>query len=93
MCFATLALVTDYDCWNADAGDVAIDDVLRILSANVEAAQRLLSALAEDLDSKRLCACGRALENAIITDPARIPEETRRDLGLLIGKYLARRSS
>jgi 5'-methylthioadenosine phosphorylase len=93
MCFATLALVTDYDCWNADAGDVAIEEVLRILSANVETAQRLIVALTREQSAERPCGCGRALENAIITDPARIPEPTRRELELLIGKYLRGRSS
>ncbi len=92
LCFTTVALVSDYDCWNAAAGDVAIEDVLRILAAEVDMARRMITTLAAELREPRGCACGRALENAIITDRARIPDEARRRLGLLIGKYVGEES-
>lgn len=88
MCFATLALATDYDCWNTDAGDVVIDEVLAILHDNVETAKRIVRDAAGRLSPDRTCACESALENAIITDPAQIPAETRRELHPIIGKYL-----
>lgn len=88
MCFATLALATDYDCWNTDAGDVVIDEVLAILHDNVETAKRIVRGAAGRLSPDRACACESALENAIITDPAQIPAETKRELHPIIGKYL-----
>ena len=88
MCFATLALATDYDCWNTDAGDVVIDEVLAILHDNVETAKRIVRGAAGGLFSDRRCACESALENAIITDPVQIPAETKRELHPIIGKYL-----
>lgn len=88
MCFATLALATDYDCWNTDAGDVVIDEVLAILHDNVETAKRIVRGAAGRLSPDRTCACESALENAIITDPAQIPAETKRELHPIIGKYL-----
>jgi len=88
MCFATLALVTDYDCWNAEAGDVAIEEVLRILAASVKLARRILASLAGALPEKRSCPCATALQNAVVTHPRCIPRRTREDLRLLIGKYV-----
>jgi 5'-methylthioadenosine phosphorylase len=87
MCFATLALVTDYDCWRAHE-DVSIDDILRIMRENVGTAQQAVAELARRLPNRRDCACGRALENAIITEPARIPAAVRRELEPIAGKYL-----
>jgi len=88
MCFASLALSTDYDCWNTAAGDVVIEEVLRILAENVELARRTLAGVAERLPVERDCACARALENAIITDRAAIPAPLREELAILIGKYM-----
>jgi 5'-methylthioadenosine phosphorylase len=88
ICFATLALATDYDCWHEVAADVAIGDVLRILSQNVANAQRVIAETVPQLSGPRTCACARALEHAIITDRQQIPEAVARDLEPLIGKYL-----
>lgn len=88
ICFATLALVTDYDCWREPDADISIEDILRIMGANVGTAQRLLAALAGGLDGERACDCGRALENAIVTDRSLIPEQVKRDLAPIAGKYL-----
>jgi 5'-methylthioadenosine phosphorylase len=89
ICFATLALATDYDCWNEAAGDVEIEHVLRILQQNVELAQKTISGLVEVLGSaSRECACAFSLKDAIITDRARIPKKVRVDLRPIIGKYL-----
>jgi 5'-methylthioadenosine phosphorylase len=88
ICFATLALATDYDCWNTAHGDVEIEEVLRVLAANVELARRTIARVAGDLPARAGCPCPNALANAIITDRALIPEDVRRDLAPLIGRYL-----
>jgi 5'-methylthioadenosine phosphorylase len=88
ICLATLALSTDYDCWNTDHGDVQIEDVLRVLSANVALARRTVAAVAGALPARTGCPCPTALANAIITDRAAIPESVRRELAPLIGRYL-----
>jgi len=88
ICFATLALATDYDCWNESAGNVEIEQVLAVLRANVALAQRLIRRVVEQLPDQRSCGCATSLKDAIITDRARIPKKTRKDLSLLIGKYL-----
>jgi 5'-methylthioadenosine phosphorylase len=88
MCFASLALVTDYDCWNTEHGDVEIGDVLRILGENVDLARRTIAAVVTALPAARACACGRALEHAIITERERIPAAVQSRLAPLIGKYM-----
>jgi len=88
ICFSTLALATDYDCWNQAAGDVEIEHVLQVLGQNVALAQKTIRIIAESLLGQRNCSCASALKDAIITDRARIPERVRRDLEPLIGKYL-----
>jgi 5'-methylthioadenosine phosphorylase len=88
ICLATLALATDYDCWNTEHGDVTIEEVLRVLSANVDLARRTVARLSGNLPQRTGCPCPTALENAIITERSLIPADVRRDLEPLIGKYL-----
>lgn len=88
ICFASLALVSDYDCWKADGEHVVIGEVLRIVAANAELARRAVAGIPARLPAKRDCACPRALEHAIITDPAHIPAAVRAELLPLIGKYV-----
>jgi 5'-methylthioadenosine phosphorylase len=88
ICFATLALATDYDCWREGAADVEIEHVLAILKQNVELAQKIVRRVAQGLSISRACACASALKNAIITEPARISREVRAKLKPIIGKYL-----
>lgn len=88
LCFATLALSTDYDCWNTEHADVEIGEILRILKENTARAQRIVRGVAKRLPDERDCPCGSALAHAIITDPKVIPGRTRRALAPLIGKYL-----
>lgn len=87
ICFASLALVTDYDCWKTDE-HVVIADVLRVLAANSDLARHAVAGVAEHLPLARTCPCAQALEHAIITDRARIPAGLRSELAPLIGKYL-----
>ena len=88
LCFASLALVTDYDCWKSDAEHVVIEEVLRILAANAHLAQRAVAGVASRLPAARTCPCASALQNAIITNPKLIPAETRARLAPLIGRYV-----
>jgi 5'-methylthioadenosine phosphorylase len=88
MCFTTLALCTDYDCWNVAAGDVEVGEILRILRENTARAQRIVRGVARDLPTERTCVCGSALATAILTDRASIPAPVRRRLAPLVGKYL-----
>jgi len=89
ICFATLALATDYDCWHESEGDVVIEEVLRILAQNVELARKVVAGAIPRLAGPRACACARALETAIITETSRIPLKTKRDLEPILGKYLS----
>ena len=88
ICFGTLALATDYDCWNESAGDVEIEHVLAVLQSNVELAQRTITRAAAEFSGPRGCGCASALKNAIITDRSRIPKRLRAELRPIIGKYL-----
>ena len=88
ICFATLALATDYDCWNENAGDVEIEHVLAVLRSNVDLAQRTIRRAVAGFAESRACGCAAALKDAMITDRARIPKKLRAELRPIIGKYL-----
>lgn len=88
ICFATLALVTDYDCWNEAVGDVDIHDVLAVLQQNIELAQKTIRRAVGLLNEARFCACATSLKDAIITEPSLIPRKIRSNLRPIIGKYL-----
>ena len=88
ICFGTLALATDYDCWNEHAGDVEIERVLAVLAQNVELAQKTIRRAVAALGEPRTCGCASALKDAIITDKSCIPKKLRADLRPIIGKYL-----
>jgi 5'-methylthioadenosine phosphorylase len=91
ICYATLALVTDYDCWHEDEEDVTVDGVLENLRANAAlAADTLRRAVAALPAERSRCACGEALRNAVITAPEAIPADARARLGLLLDRYLPR---
>jgi len=88
LCFATMALATDYDCWHPHHDDVQIDEILRVLAANVGLARRTVIGLAERLPARDGCPCPTALAHAIVTDRAAIPEDIKRALALVAGRYL-----
>ena len=88
LCFATMALATDYDCWRSGHDDVAIGDILAVIAANVDLARRTVAGVAGALPDRTTCACHRALEHAIVTDRAVIPEQAKRELAPIAGKYL-----
>jgi 5'-methylthioadenosine phosphorylase len=88
ICYATIAFATDYDCWHDEAGDVSIGDVLRILAQSAKTAKNAIRRAVQMLPDQRTCVCATALEYALITDKAMIPDKTKRDLEPIIGKYI-----
>jgi 5'-methylthioadenosine phosphorylase len=89
ICYTTIALVTDYDCWHPDHDSVTVDMVIATLLQNAKTAQQLIAEAVANVPSERTCACATALASAIITRPEMIPAEVRRDLAPIIGKYLS----
>jgi 5'-methylthioadenosine phosphorylase len=88
ICYSTLALVTDYDCWHPDHDSVTVEMIVEALTANARMAQQVLARAVERLPIARDCECARALANAIMTRPEHIPAATRERLDLIVGKYL-----
>ena len=90
ICYGTIALATDYDCWHEGHDDVSVDAVVAMVRQNVAMARLIIRHAAEILATShdRACACKEALRYAIMTDPAVIPPATRARLELLLGKYL-----
>jgi 5'-methylthioadenosine phosphorylase len=88
ICYATLAMVTDYDCWRPETDPVTVEEVVARLKDNAAMAGSILAHAVSRLPEARACACADALRNAILTDPAAIPRESRERLRLLVGKYL-----
>lgn len=85
ICYATLALATDYDCWHRTEEDVSVEAILAILRGNVETSKRIIREAAKRLPGEGTCGCAAALRHAIITDRRRIPPSARKRLALLIG--------
>jgi 5'-methylthioadenosine phosphorylase len=90
ICYATLAMVTDYDCWHPGHDAVTVDQVIEYLNRNVENAQKIIRSAVQTLPAERTCKCASALAHAILTDRRRIPAAARKRLQLLVGKYLGR---
>ena len=88
MCYATLACITDYDTWHETEESVNIEMAVANLQKNVDTAKRIIGMAAERISQRRECACANALDSNILTDPEKIPARTKRDLSLLIGKYV-----
>lgn len=88
ICYATLALSTDYDCWHETEEDVTVEAVIAVLMKNVETAKKIIKEAVPKIPAKRECHCKEALKNAIMTKAELIPEKTKKDLDLIIGKYI-----
>ncbi|MBU2541013.1 MAG: S-methyl-5'-thioadenosine phosphorylase [Candidatus Omnitrophica bacterium] len=88
ICYATLAAVTDYDCWHLEHESVTIDLVIANLQKNIDNAKKIISNLVKILPDKRDCGCRDALKFAIITDKNLIPNRVKKDLDIIIGKYI-----
>ena len=88
ICYSTLALVTDYDCWHPDHDSVTVELIIANLTQNALMAQRTIASAVERLGPTRTCACKDALATAIITRPDHVPDTVKRDLAPIIGKYV-----
>jgi 5'-methylthioadenosine phosphorylase len=89
ICYVTVAMVTDYDCWHEEHAAVTVTDILANLTQNAANACKVVAASVANMPAARECKCGSALAHALLTDPKAVPETTRRKLELLVGKYLA----
>jgi 5'-methylthioadenosine phosphorylase len=88
LCYATLACATDYDCWHLEHDSVTVEMVVNNLQRNVARAQEILRQVVPSIPPVRLCPCGTALANAIITSPQHISTKVKRDLAPIVGKYI-----
>lgn len=89
ICYATIALSTDYDCWHVDEGPVDVAMVVKTLQDNVAKAQKTISLILPEIKDGHDCQCHSALEHAIITDRGSITDNVKDKLGPIIGKYLS----
>jgi len=88
ICYATIAFVTDYDCWYEEEGDVSVGEILRILAQSTKIAKSIIRHAVKQLPGKRECVCSTALKHAFVTGKKHIPEKTKKDLEPIIGKYI-----
>jgi 5'-methylthioadenosine phosphorylase len=88
ICYTTIALVTDYDCWHPSHDEVTVDMIVANLVQNAKTAQQVIANAVERLPFERTCECATALKHALITRPEAIPAKTRERLAPLVGKYL-----
>ena len=90
ICYTTIALVTDYDCWHPDHDSVTVEMIIGNLTQNAKTAQQIIAGAVDRLPFERTCECASALKFALITRPDAVPDETLRDLAPLVGKYFQR---
>ncbi len=88
ICYATVAMVTDYDCWHPHHDSVTVNQIVAVLLKNAENACKVVGETVAEMPRERNCKCGSALAHAILTDPKKIPATARKRLKLIIGKYL-----
>jgi 5'-methylthioadenosine phosphorylase len=89
ICYATIALVTDYDCWHPDHASVTVDMIIENLVANAKTAQQVIADAVSRLPYARTCECANALQHAIITRPDAVPDRVKTDLAPIIGRYMS----
>jgi len=89
ICYGTLALATDYDCWHQSEDDVSVSAVLEVLACNVTLAQNIVRGVVGRVTERRTCPCACALDHAVVTDPQHVPADRRRALELLVRHRLA----
>jgi 5'-methylthioadenosine phosphorylase len=90
ICYATIAMVTDYDCWHPQHDAVTVKEIIENLTRNTENVQRALHEVVRELPDTRSCKCGAALAHAILTDRTKIPAATKKRLAPIIGRYFAK---
>jgi 5'-methylthioadenosine phosphorylase len=92
ICYATLAMVTDYDCWHPEHDSVTVDQIVAVLHKNAENACNVVRHVVGTVPKEHSCKCGQALAMAIMTDRSRIPQETLQRLHLIVGKYFEQKA-
>jgi 5'-methylthioadenosine phosphorylase len=88
ICYATMAMVTDYDCWHEEEEDVTVEAIIQNLMKNAELAKQVIQKAVSNIARERTCLCANALQYALITDRSVVAEDTKQKLDLLVGKYL-----
>lgn len=88
ICYGIIALSTDYDCWHDSHDDVTVEAIIAIIHQNVAMAKNIIRQAVSGIPAERGCSCGSAMQYAVITDKKTIPEKTKADLAILVGKYL-----
>ncbi len=89
ICYATIALSTDYDCWHEEEESVTVEMILETISKNVAMARNIIiGAVKDKAFNERSCGCGQAMQYAAVTERDAIPEKTKEDLSIILGKYL-----
>jgi 5'-methylthioadenosine phosphorylase len=88
ICYSTIAAITDYDCWHPSHESVTIDLIIKNLCKNTENAKKILARVIRDIPENEDCSCSQALKYAIVTDKKFIPKKTKKDLDIIIGKYV-----
>jgi 5'-methylthioadenosine phosphorylase len=89
ICYATIAMITDYDCWHPEHDSVTVAQIIETLTQNAENAQQVLRQAVRVMPVERTCKCGAALKHAMMTDPKVIPAATKKKLAAIVGKYLS----
>ncbi len=89
LCYGTIAMITDYDCWHPDHESVTGAQIMATLQQNAENAQKVLREAIKSMPEHRECKCGAALAHALITDPKLVPKSTKKNLAAIIGKYIS----
>ena len=89
ICYSTIAMITDYDCWHPEHDSVTVATIIATLNQNATNAQNVLREAIKTMPANRGCKCGEALKHAIITDPKAVPAKTKRTLSAIIGKYIS----
>jgi 5'-methylthioadenosine phosphorylase len=89
ICYASIAMITDYDCWHPQHDAVTLAEILENLTRNTANVQTVLHEAVREVPDDRSCKCARALAHAIVTDRAMIPAATKKRLAPIIGKYIA----
>lgn len=89
LCYSTVAMITDYDCWHPQHDAVTLDEIIGNLGRNAANAQRVISEAIREIPAERSCRCGSALTHAILTDRKAIPAAAKKRLAPIIGKYIS----
>ena len=87
ICYVTVAMVTDYDCWHPEHDAVTVSDIIANLTRNAENAAKVVVSSVANMPLERTCKCGAALKHALITSPEAVPEKTKQKLEPIVGKY------